>query len=222
MIDSWTDMWVGISMNNATYAYKSDFIFNDSRLEGVDSEKGQVADMITDLRLNGSESEFYHTTKSPISDIAGHSDVYDFVFSDEQQKNPISIYDTFRINSILFSHAKMFIPLVFTYATTMLGLSLACYTLFQTLDNERVRAIRRWKVYTRFKMYIWHIMILLAVLAIMTLLEIFTFGKLLSWIGAWILLGVPLFLSVLTLSALVYWIGLLIRYFDAEKERKNA
>lgn len=116
---------------------------------------------------------------------------------------------------------KMFIPLVFTYATTMLGLSLACYTLFQTLDNEMVRQIRKWKVYTRFKMYIWHIMILLAVLAILTLLEIFVFNKLLSWISAWVLLGVPLFLSVLTLSALVYWIGLLIRYFDAEKERKN-
>lgn len=117
---------------------------------------------------------------------------------------------------------KMFIPLVFTYATTMLGLSLACYTLFQTLDNEMVRRIRKWKVYTRFKMYIWHIMILLAVLAIMTLLEIFTFGKLLSWISARVLLGVPLFLSVLTLSALVYWIGLLIRYFDAEKERTSS
>ena len=116
---------------------------------------------------------------------------------------------------------NMFIPLVFTYATTMLGLSLACYTLFQTLDNEMVRRIRKWKVYTRFKMYIWHIMILLAVLAILTLLEIFVFNKLLSWISAWVLLGVPLFLSVLTLSALVYWIGLLIRYFDAEKERKN-
>lgn len=116
---------------------------------------------------------------------------------------------------------NMFIPLVFTYATTMLGLSLACYTLFQTLDNEMVRRIRKWKVYTRFKMYIWHIMILLAVLAILTLFEIFVFNKLLSWISAWVLLGVPLFLSVLTLSALVYWIGLLIRYFDAEKERKN-
>jgi len=106
LIDSWTDLWVGISMNNATYAYKSDFIFNDSRLEEVDSEKGQVADMITDLRLNGSESEFYHTTESPISDIAGHSDVYDLVFSDEQQNNPISVYDTFGINRILFSHSK--------------------------------------------------------------------------------------------------------------------
>ena len=116
---------------------------------------------------------------------------------------------------------NMFIPLVFTYATTMLGLALACYTLFQTLDNDMVRRIRKWKVYTRFKMYIWHIMILLAVLAILTLLEIFVFNKLLSWISAWVLLGVPLFLSVLTLSALVYWIGLLIRYFDAEKERKN-
>lgn len=113
---------------------------------------------------------------------------------------------------------NMFIPLVFTYATTMLGLSLACYTLFQTLDNEMVRRIRKWKVYKRFKMYIWYIMILLAVLAVMTLLEIFTFGKLLSWISAWVLLGVPLFLSVLTLSALVYWIGLLIRYFDAEND----
>ena len=106
LIDSWADMWVGISMNNATYAYKSDFIFNDSRLEEVDSEKSQVADMITDLRLNGSESEYYHTTKSPISDVAGHSDVYDFIFSYEQQNNPISVYDTFVINRILFSHSK--------------------------------------------------------------------------------------------------------------------
>lgn len=106
LIDSWTDMWIGISMSNASYAYKSDFIFNDSRLEKINSEEGQVADMITDLRLNGSDSEFYSCTESPISDIAGHSDVYDFVFSYEQQNNPISIYDIYRINRILFSHTK--------------------------------------------------------------------------------------------------------------------
>lgn len=114
---------------------------------------------------------------------------------------------------------KMFIPLVFTYATTMLGLSLACYTLFQTLDNEMVRRIRKWKVYTRFKMYIWHIMILLSALAVVSLLELFVFDRLLKWVNSWILLGVPLFLSVLTMAALVYWIRLLIKYFDAEKER---
>lgn len=106
LIDSWPDMWSGISMNNASYAYKSNFIFNDSRLEKVESEKSQVADMITDLRINGSDSEFYRCTESPICDIAGHSDVYDYVFSDEQRNNPISVYDTFRINRILFSHSR--------------------------------------------------------------------------------------------------------------------
>ena len=121
----------------------------------------------------------------------------------------------------LDSFEKMFTPLVFTYATTMLGLSLACYTLFQTLDNDMVRLIRKWVVYTRFKFYIWHIMILLSVLAVLSLLELFVFDRLLKWVSSWILLGVPLFLSVLTLVALVYWIRLLIRFFDAEKERKS-
>ncbi|MBQ3729681.1 MAG: hypothetical protein II903_09290 [Spirochaetales bacterium] len=121
----------------------------------------------------------------------------------------------------LDSFEKMFMPLVFTYATTMLGLSLACYTLFQTLDNDMVRLIRKWVVYTRFKFYIWHIMILLSVLAVLSLLELFVFDRLLKWVSSWILLGVPLFLSVLTLAALVYWIRLLIRFFDAEKERKS-
>lgn len=119
----------------------------------------------------------------------------------------------------LDSFEKMFMPLVFTYATTMLGLSLTCYTLFQTLDNDMIRLIRKWVVYSRFKSYIWHIMILLSALAVLSLLELFVFDKLLKWVCPWILLGVPLFLSVLTLAALVYWIRLLIKYFDAEKER---
>lgn len=106
LIDAWEDMWIGISMNNASYAYKSDFIFNDSLLEKVFAEKSQVADMITDLRIKGPDSVFYHSTDSPICDIAGHSDVYDYVFSDEQQNRPISVYDTCRINRLLFSHAK--------------------------------------------------------------------------------------------------------------------
>lgn len=119
----------------------------------------------------------------------------------------------------LDSFEKMFMPLVFTYATTMLGLSLTCYTLFQTLDNDMIRLIRKWMVYSRFKAYIWYIMIMLSVLAVLSLLELFVFDRLVKWMSAWILLGIPLFLSVLTLAALVYWIRLLIKYFDAEKER---
>ena len=121
----------------------------------------------------------------------------------------------------LMGFANEFVPLIFTYATTMLGLSLACYTLFQALDNDMVRVIRKWKVYTRFKYYIWHIMILLAILAVFSLIEIYAFGALLELVTHWILLGIPMFLTILSLVALVYWIGLLIRYFDAERERKT-
>lgn len=106
LLDYWPDIWTGISINNASYAYKTNFIFNDSRLENVSSETSQIADMVTDFRLKGAESYFYHSTESPQCDIAGHSDVYDFIFSVAKERKAISIYDTFTINRILFSHAK--------------------------------------------------------------------------------------------------------------------
>ncbi len=114
--------------------------------------------------------------------------------------------------------AEVFIPLVFTYATTLLGLALTCYTLFQTLDNDIVRRIRRWKVYRRFKFYLWHIMILLSVLAVLSILELFAFDMLAGWICVEILFGIPVFLTVSTLVALLHWIGLLIKYFDSGSE----
>nr|DAN04063.1 MAG TPA: hypothetical protein [Caudoviricetes sp.] len=111
--------------------------------------------------------------------------------------------------------AEMFIPLVFTYATTLLGLSLTCYTLFQTLDNDMVRRIRKWDVYRRFKSYLWHIMVLLVILAVLSLLELFAFDRFAEWICVEVLFGIPVFLTVSTLVALLHWIGLLIKHFDS-------
>ncbi len=105
LINAWPDMWTGITLSNASFAYKSNFIFNDSRLENVDAKYGLVADMITDLRRKGKQSLFYHNTESPFFEIAGHSDVYDYVF-DTTANTTISIYDTFHINRLLFSHAE--------------------------------------------------------------------------------------------------------------------
>lgn len=117
----------------------------------------------------------------------------------------------------IIAFAETLLTLLFTYATTTLGLSLTCYALFQTLDNEMVRKVRSWTVYRRFKEYMLHIIELLAVLAVLCLLELFIFERLLWKVSIWILLGVPVFLTVLTLSALVYWIRLLVIHFDSEK-----
>lgn len=66
--------------------FQNDLVYHDSRLEGIDIDRNEVAEICTDLRLFKQNSKYYtdyHANKS-IVETVGHSVVYQSVMTYEQ------------------------------------------------------------------------------------------------------------------------------------------
>lgn len=100
IIDTWSMMWSEPSNQSAKYAFDNDFIYNDSRLEGLAIEKSEVAEIIADIRTGKKNKSFRN---SSVEEVAGHSSLYDKVFG-ECQCSKIDIYMLINMNRILFSY----------------------------------------------------------------------------------------------------------------------
>lgn len=102
VLDCFNLLLSDISTDNAFFRFKTDYVFNDARLEGVNAPKESVAEIVTDLRLYGVESKYCDPMFCHYTEIAGHSRLYDDIFT-KSLKPEISIYDIFQMNRILFS-----------------------------------------------------------------------------------------------------------------------
>ena len=87
----------------ARYVFQNDYIYNDSRMEGLDVSLEEAAEIVTDLRLRMQNSEYCKEENEAFLSIAGHYDMYQAIFA-SPVKETISIFDTFSLNSKLFSH----------------------------------------------------------------------------------------------------------------------
>jgi Zn-dependent peptidase ImmA (M78 family)/fido (protein-threonine AMPylation protein) len=87
----------------ACQKFKINYIYNDSRLEGVDIDKETVTAIVMDLRLYKQKSVFCKETNKNIIEVAGLTLVYDYAF--ENAETEISVYDAKHINEKLFSTA---------------------------------------------------------------------------------------------------------------------
>lgn len=85
-------------------SFKTEFIFHDSRMEGVDIDPGTAAEIVVDLRLYGSESRYCNESNNDIIEVAGLTLAYDYVF-DRAKAEDLSIYDAKRINEKLYATA---------------------------------------------------------------------------------------------------------------------
>lgn len=83
--------------------FKSEYLFYDSRMEGVNIEKQEAGDIIADLRLYKQNSKFCKEANQNIIELAGLSFMYDYVF--EHANDDISIYTTKELNKLLYSTA---------------------------------------------------------------------------------------------------------------------
>lgn len=82
--------------------YCNNYVFNDSRLEGVDVEAGKVAEIVTDIRLHKSDSPYCSETHKNEVEIAGHACMYADLLS-IRKTDPISLYTLLRLNEKLYS-----------------------------------------------------------------------------------------------------------------------
>ena len=91
ILNSWSDAWSSTDQTRAALVFKNEYVYNDSRMEGIDISEEVLCEIITDLRLNTQNSKYNIQKNYNLSEIAGHSLLYDYVFSYPKSKK-ISIY----------------------------------------------------------------------------------------------------------------------------------
>ena len=88
---------------NTCQKFKTEYVFYDSRMEGVDVDGETVGDIVTDLRFRKQNSPFCKEENKNIVEVAGLTLAYDYAF--DKANTDISVYDAKHINEKLFSTA---------------------------------------------------------------------------------------------------------------------
>ncbi len=102
LIDNYREQLSFEPSNFSKNVFQNEYIYNDSRMEGLDVTIEQASEIVTDLRLNAQNSEYCTENNEFYLSIAGHYLMYQDIFSKKQEK-PISAYDTIMLNRKLFS-----------------------------------------------------------------------------------------------------------------------
>lgn len=84
------------------YKFKNEYVYNENRLEGSKLDKIEVAEIVTDLRLNKQESCYCNTDLQDIIETAGQSSLYDFII---EQQSGISAFALLKLHSMLYQYA---------------------------------------------------------------------------------------------------------------------
>lgn len=129
-VDSY-EFFFQIKENIVWYKFKNDFIYNENRMEGLNLDEDEVAEIITDLRINKQESIYCQECYEDIIQVAGHSALYDFIF---ETKDTLSIYKLLDLNKKLFQYA----PFPDEAGKTRTENNLVLGTKFETVDWRNV------------------------------------------------------------------------------------
>ncbi|NLT09665.1 MAG: ImmA/IrrE family metallo-endopeptidase [Ruminococcus sp.] len=100
VIDSMTTMFKYEPTPHALLKFKQEYVFQDSRMEGVDIDEETAAQIVVDLRLKKQDSEYCTEGNQNIIEVAGLSFAYDYAF--DECKGLITIYDAKNINKQLY------------------------------------------------------------------------------------------------------------------------
>ena len=87
----------------ACQKFKTEYVFHDSRLEGIDIDMETAAAIVMDLRFHKQDSPYCREENQNIIEVAGLTFAYDYAFSEAESE--ISIYDAKHLNEQLFSTA---------------------------------------------------------------------------------------------------------------------
>ena len=103
LIDNYVDQLAFTPNDSAKYVFQNEYIYNDSRMEGLDVTLEQASEIVTDLRLNMQNSQFCKEENDAFMSIAGHYEMYQDIF-EVPVSDTVSIFDTVSLNRKLFSH----------------------------------------------------------------------------------------------------------------------
>ena len=103
LIDCYQEQFTFQPTEYAKYVFQNNYIYNDSRMEGLEVTLEQAAEIVADIRLNAQNSQYCSEENEAYLSIAGHYAMYQDIFA-IPVKEKISVYDTISLNKKLFSY----------------------------------------------------------------------------------------------------------------------
>lgn len=103
LFDSFSDIFNIPVDKFSCEVFKSEYIYFDSRMEGIKEKREKAGDIVTNLRLNKQNSKFCCDTNQNVVELAGLTFMYDCAF--ENTNSYISVYDSKKLNELLYSSA---------------------------------------------------------------------------------------------------------------------
>ena len=88
---------------HARLVFQTNYIYNDSRMEGVDASSEESAEIVADLRLNAQNSQYCVEDKEAYLSIAGSYSMYQDIFSYPVEEE-CSVFDMVALHRKLFSY----------------------------------------------------------------------------------------------------------------------
>ena len=129
-IDSY-EFFFQVEPNIVWYQFKNDFIYNENRMEGLDIDEEEVAEIVTDLRINRQNSIYCEDNYEDIIQVIGHASLYDYILETDDN---ITIYKLLDLNKKLFQFA----PYPDEAGKTRTDNNLVLGAKFETLDWREV------------------------------------------------------------------------------------
>jgi hypothetical protein len=81
LIDNYQEQLLFIPTDYARLIFQSEYIYNDSRMEGLDVTLEDAAEIVTDLRINMQNSKYCSEKNEVYLSIAGHYAMYQDIFA---------------------------------------------------------------------------------------------------------------------------------------------
>ncbi|WP_202707735.1 ImmA/IrrE family metallo-endopeptidase [Sporosalibacterium faouarense] len=84
------------------YKFKNNFVYNENKLEGVNIDYPDIAEIVTDLRVNNTQSDYCTSEYKDIIEVVGHASLYDYLINTEEN---ISVYKILKLHKLLYQYA---------------------------------------------------------------------------------------------------------------------
>ena len=103
LVDAYADVLAFTPSESAKLAFTNNYIYNDSRMEGVQTSEEHAAEIVTDLRLHAQNSKYCVEANEAYLSVAGHYAMYQEIFK-LPVKETCSVFDARKLNRCLFSY----------------------------------------------------------------------------------------------------------------------
>lgn len=103
LIDNYAEQLRFVPNEYAKYVFENTYIYNDSRMEGLDVSIEEASEIVTDIRNNTQNSQYCTEENEAYLSVAGHYLMYHGIFALPVRES-LNVYDSFKLNKDLFAY----------------------------------------------------------------------------------------------------------------------